>query len=435
MSFNYKSALSIVEVFKTKKMKRFFFIIMLMSFSSYINSQTISTEYIKKHAAHFTIENGEFQGKGKKMIQELVNSSQFITYGESHDSKQVSIITKALMGLLKKANFKHFAIEVGPTSAEKLTELSTPSSKTIENLYAFNSKYSVSQGDETAIPIPFFSGIEDAEFLQQASKNGMQLWGLDQEYYYSPFFLMDEMMRTVKNTPEFKRINGLKLLAQQAMFKDFMAEVQEKVDDAYPLIVKEEAVQNFFNAFSKGNTRAQKIIQDMKTSWDIYIRWRNDSHVDRISYMRNNFMEHYNTALKTEKTPKVFTKIGGLHAHKLFSNGAFDIGFLTEELAQKNGTISSTINTWIPFSKTEKGIVNNLEKYKRSYGRYAIMTKLAKENQWTIINLREIREDFLKGKISLPTNGDYHKIRRLIFGYDYLIMLPADEEITPNRKQ
>lgn len=416
-------------------MKYLFNLIIVIGFGLHVSAQTLSTDYLKKHTDHFTIENGSFNGPGGKVLKKMVNSSQFITYGETHGSEQISILTKALMPLLKKADFRHFVIEVGPHSANKLSELSSPASQTVKKLYAFNSGYTVSEGGETAVPIPFFDGVSDAEFLQAARENGMDLWGIDQEFYFSPFFLMDEMMSTIKNTPDYNKVNQLKQLAQQVMFKHFMAEVKDRNVNAYPLIKKEKAVQDFFDAFDKDNTKAQAIMKDMKISWDIYIHWRNDSHADRISYMRNNFMKHYNEALKNEKTPKVFTKIGSLHASKLISSGAFDIGELTESLAQKNGTNSASINTWVPFSKTDKGIQNNFEKYKRSYKRYSLLTPFAKKDAWAIINLKEIRNDLLKGKISLPSNGDYHRLRKLIFSYDYQLIAPLDTDTTPNRKQ
>ena len=402
--------------------------------SCHISAQTISSDYLKKHTNYFTIENNELKGSGAKVLKRMIKSSQFINYGETHGSEQVSTIIKAFMPLLKKAGFNYFAIEVGPNSAQKLSELSSPASETVKNLYAFNSRYSVSQGKDTAVPIPFFDGVSDAEFLQIARENGMHLWGIDQEFYFSPFFLMDEMVTTVKNTSKYKKVNQLKQLAQQAMYQHFIAEVQKKIDNAYPLIKKEKAVQDFFSAFEKSNKKAQDIINNMKISWDIYIHWRNDSHADRISYIRNNFMKKYKEALKKEKRPKVFTKIGSLHASKLISNGAFDVGHLTEELAQKSKTNSTSINTWVSYSKTEKGIQNNFEKYKRSFRRLALLTQFAKKDQWTVINLKEIRKDILSGKIKLPSNGDYHKLRKLIFSYDYQLITPIDEDPKPNRK-
>lgn len=418
-------------------MKQVCVIVMFIGLFLTANSQTksevvLSPEYIKTKASYFRIDNNKIEGEGKQVIEDLVNESQFITWGEVHNSKQTSVVTKALMPLLHKADFKHFAIEVGPNSAEKLTELSSPFNETVKNLKAFYSKYTVTQGGESAIPIPFFDGVADAQFLEVARKNKMSLWGLDQEYYFGAFFLIDELMATVKSSSNYSTIEQKKNVAMQIMYKHFVDETQEKNDNAYSLIVKEKAVNNFFAAFSIDNAKAQKIITDLKISWDIYIRWRDDSHADRISYMRDNFLNAYNKASKNEKKPKVFTKIGSLHASELMSNGAFDIGNLTEELARKNKTISTTINTWRIFSRTNDTIQNNTEKYK-GYKRYKLFTDLAKQDQWAIINLREIRNDLEKGIIKLPVNGDYHKLKALIYGYDYQILIPVDEQDKPNR--
>ena len=65
----------------------------------YITIVYLNLEYIEKHTAYFTINNNVFEGNGKEVIKKFVNQSQFIVYGEMHDSKQTSIITKALMPL------------------------------------------------------------------------------------------------------------------------------------------------------------------------------------------------------------------------------------------------------------------------------------------------------------------------------------------------
>jgi len=398
----------------------------LKSLNQTINATELNLEYLKKHTAYFTINNNVFEGKGKKIIENFINQSQFIVYGEMHDSKQTSIITKAFIPLLKQAGFDYFALEVGPTSAKMLTKLSKPVEKTIENLHAFNTKYALTEFEEVDYPIPFFTGISDAEFLQEASANRIELWGLDQEYYSASFFLLDVLLETAITNPNFDKIKILKEKAHQTMIKHFMKELANDDYETYKNIIEDKNVVNFFNSFNKANIRAQQIINDLQTSWDIYIRWRDDSHVDRISYMRNNYIKHYNSVSETKKLPKVFTKIGSLHASKLISNGAYDIGHLTEELAQKNGTYSTNINTWKPFEVENDSIINNLERYKRSFKRYKLFTDLSKKDKWTIINLKDIRKDLKEGILTLPTNGDYHRLKKLIESYDYQIILPVE---------
>lgn len=398
------------------------------------NAKQLDTEVLQKYTNYFTIDNNQIKGSGANVLKDFIRTSQFVVYGEMHGSKQTSMLNEALMPLLADAGFGYFAIEVGPHSAEKLTELSTPASKTITELKQFNATYSVAKGEDVAIPIPFFDNISDAKFLQAARANGMQLWGLDQEFFYSAFFLADEMANTVKGQLNHAEIVQKRDLAKAAMFKYFMAAVKKEIDDPFGPILKDTTVNAYFDAFSKNNTKAQSIIKDLKITWDIYINWRNDSHVDRISYMRANFMKNYNKARTTEKQPKVYTKIGSLHARKILSNGAYDIGELVTSLAKQNGTQATTIGSWRPYEIDEDGnLINYFEKYKRGYKRYKIFMPLAKKDQWAIINLKAIRTAIENGQIAFPSDGSYHKLRQLIYAYDYQLILPADYQTIPNR--
>lgn len=409
-------------------------VMMSTTLSAQSNTKQLDTDLLKEYTNYFTIENNQIKGKGAKALIDLVTNSQFVVYGETHGSQQTSTLNKALMPLLAEAGFKHFAIEVGPHSAQKLTELSTPANKTIENLKAFNTKYTVVEGGQAVQPIPFFDNVSDAEFLKAARTKGMSLWGLDQEFYFSAFFLMDELTNTAKNADNYNSIVQLQNEAKAIMYGHFLGELKKENDGAYKLIKEEAVVKNYLNAFDSSNEKAQAIIKDLKISWDIYIDWRNDSHADRISYIRNNFITHYNTASKTEKLPKVYTKIGSLHARKTMSNGAYDIGELVESLANTNGTVATTIGSWRAFEIAEDGSITNLfEKYKKSYKRYSIFMPLAKTDEWAIIDLKAIRTAVENNDIQLPKDGSYHKLRQLIYAYDYQLIIPADGATVPNR--
>jgi hypothetical protein len=47
-------------------------------------------------------------------------------------------------------------------------------------------------------------------------------------------------------------------------------------------------------------------------------------------------------------------------------------------------------------------------------------------------HLKSIREDIKHEIISLPENGDFHEIKKLIDGYDYQLILPKDKRVTYN---
>ncbi len=391
----------------------------------------IDSAYVKSKLAYFKVKNNIIEGKGKQLIEKIVNESQFIVFGENHYSKQTSILTKALIPLLSKAYFTNFLAEVGPSTAEKLIELSTPYEKTVENLKEFTTKYKHDEFGNTGDPIPFFAGVEDAEFLQLIRKYNINFHGIDQEYIYSALFFMDELLKEAKSKPNYEEIKQLKEKVDKLIYNRLKDDKKGKTVRAMEAFETNKNIITFFNQFEEGDTKARKIINDLRFSWDIYKRWRKGSHFDRVSYMRNNILKVY----KKQKDAKLFIKVGSLHAAKNISNSSYDIGYLTEELAQKKHTVSSSINSWRPFYIDGDSIVNAIEKYKRYYRRLGVFTQFAKKNKWTIIDFKSIKEDIKSNKVKLPINGDYHALKKLLDGYDYQLIIPVDDNITYNLKK
>lgn len=385
--------------------------------------QEIDSAYVARHTTYFGIENDSIVGEGKKEILDIFNSSQFVVFGERHNSKPTSALTKALIPIMHKAGYNDICLEVGPHSAEKLKALSSDYENTVQNLKQFNSQYLfVPEGEA---PIPFFTGIEDAQFLAAVSKHKMDCWGIDQEYYYAYLFLSDELLNSAKGRTNYSTIAAAKQKADAVFLKWLTAEVHaEEEIDVFSEILADKQVIEYFNFFPDA-----QILKDLKISWDIYSRWRQGSHADRISYMRNNFLAKLAAKSKATPTPKVFIKVGQVHAAKTISKGAYDIGHLTEELASRQGTISTSINCWTRFEKKGGEIVDHKDDW---YQQMNLFIAFGRQDQWAVINYRAIRADVEKGKRSLPSDGDYHKIRRYLDQYDYQFILPMNESVTEN---
>ncbi len=392
----------------------------------------IDSSYVATQTTYFKIQDGAIIGDGRTTLDTLIATSQFIMFGELHGSKNTSQMITALIPLLHKAGFNHTAFEVGPYSAKKLVNLSTPPSATVENLKKFTSRYAGKEDNQ--VPIPFFDGLEDAYFLQSIREHDINLWGLDQEYYSSTLYFMDELLSFVKNDADYTIIKSEKEEASKIITSWYAKEENSDTDiDLFKEIQKEPAVQQYLNRFRNDET-TKVIINDLEISWDIYSRWRSDSHADRISYMRNNFMKHYREALETETRPKVFLKFGNLHASKIVTNGCYDLGNLITELANKSGTKATIINSWNRYYSNKKGKeIDYLKKYARYYKRVHDFMVMAKTSEWTIIDLESIRNDIKNGRIALPTNGNYHRMKQLLDGYDYQLILPLDKAVTPNK--
>lgn len=394
------------------------------------NPILLSQKYISQKTAYFTINQGVIEGKGLEVWEDLISRSQFIALGERHNSEATSQLVHALLPILDTTGYKHFAIEVGPHSAKKLVQLSTPIEETGEKLSKFISKYAGKEDFQK--PIPFFGAISDAQFLKTARAHHMELWGLDQEYYYSTTYFMDELLTYAINNPEYENIKVAHEKAKTIIKRWSAVDEDENSDiDFFKEIQKDATVQAYLSYFRNMET-TKPIINDLEISWDIYSRWRDDSHADRISYMRTNFMNSYTKALEKEKEPKVLLKFGSLHTSKILTGSCYDLGDLVTQLAIQNGTQATTINSWHRYYVDSDGTeIDYLEKYSSYYKRLRFFMELAKKNQWAIINLKSIRNDIADRKVTLPTDGDYHRIKALIDGYDYQLILPLDQESTP----
>ncbi len=394
------------------------------------NVPTIDSAYIASKTKYFTIKDYQFEGEATNAIKQMINESQFIVLGESHGSNETSILTAAMIPLVKKAGFDNFAVEVGPYSAKKLMELSKPADNTVKNMHDFYTNYYFKELDDSHIP--FFHGVEDAKFLQAVAKNDIELWGLDQEYYSSIIYQADELLKLAKDKSNFEAIQKMKNEADKVIRKLYTEdEASDDGIDLFKMMLEDEKIKTFFSQFNEKDIVATELIKDIKISWDIYTRWRQGSHEDRISYMRENFMRNYNAKTKSGKTPKVLCKFGRLHTPQIISGGCYDVGHLANELATENGTVCSNIsllNRYQTFSGSMKDNLKGSVYYKRIK---AIMVQ-GKMDEWTFIDLKSIRSDLKNGKAKLPKNGNYHDLRSLIEGFDYQIILPLDKYVEPN---
>ncbi len=77
--------------------------------------------------------------------------------------------------------------------------------------------------------------------------------------------------------------------------------------------------------------------------------------------------------------------------------------------------------------------MNYLQQYAWYYKRLRDLMVLGKRDEWTIIDLIAICDDIQNGHLALPRDGDYHRIKSLIDGYDYQLILPLDTAVTTNK--
>ena len=182
----------------------------VISTESFGQTNEIKSSDITSFTYPFNIENNKLIGLGADTLKNVIRESQFFMLGEEHFSPQISELTNVLLPYFSSNGYKNFALEVGPFTAKIIQR----EIKFKKSLYQFNSSFYAKYKD---VPIPFFDGTKDDEFIKTALKNNFKLWGLDQEYITAPLFLLDEINRNAKDSISTKELdnNAKEYLTQQ----------------------------------------------------------------------------------------------------------------------------------------------------------------------------------------------------------------------------
>ena len=407
--------------------------LLLTFYSAFAQLTSLDSAAIAPQTLYFTIEQGGLVGPGADRIQQEIQDNQFFLLGEYHGSHQLSLLTKQLLYPMKLAGYRAFALEVGPVTAEKLDELSADPQTTKERLQAFYEQYTLY--DETreyaAEPAPFFDRPADWDFLAEATIYDFDLWGLDQEYYYSMGFLFDDIMATKGSY----KVDSAKLEADFAKAKFFLQQELKKelnTEAGYSLmsrLLASDSIRTFFAHFPS-HRPAQKIIQALQTSWKLYQhnetgQWYENNNL-RAKYMKQNFYRQYIQGLNKYRTlPNVFVKMGGMHLGRGASPmEVYDLGNMITELADMNQTASVHILCMNRYYQTDKQLEDEIGGGRES-AFYPILVQ-AKKDQWTLIELRPfLKTVFYMGKTRHQTNPE---MEHLIKSFDYVLIPPVDGE-------
>ncbi len=396
--------------------------ILLINISTLTFSQdTLKVSDIEKFTYNFKISNNKLIGKGADTLAKRISESQFVMLGEQHFASEISILTNALLPTLSKNDYKYFMTEIGPNSAKKLVA-------EIENngqLNDFNTKYFKQCGE---IPIPFFDGVEDETFLKTAINNKFEIFGIDQEYMSSQFFLFDEIFKLSKNKkeiePKYNKANSFALNE----FKKYWNDESYKIFDNY-LISKE--ISDFFNNTDHDNIEIQKIITDLKKSWNIYAF--NDkgmyriSWLERIANMKSNFSTDYKSISRFDSIPKIFIKMGAVHlSNGLNSFGYYDIGNMINELANFNQTQAISIQCYPRFYEEDNKIVDDLNESDKLY----TILKNTKQYEWTLFDNNNFIDYCYKLKIKLTED-----LKTELNRYDFILIPPVVHNMKNNYKE
>lgn len=403
----------------------------LFTFGFAQEKPSLSEKDLEKNIYYFEVSDGKLTGDGAKFLIDELSKHQFVLLGEYHGSHQISKFTSAIIPVLHDAGFRNFGLEIGPVSVDILHELSKDSAKTVENLNAFNSKFYVSTKNRTFTPIPFFSYVEDAEFLAETSKRKWNLIGLDQEFSFSYLPLLERMYKNLK--PK-----------QQKELKDIYEKAVATVKNAYVtdenggkssyLAISESAEYNrFLDSAAEGNSSNKKIADALRKTTDIYtkniLRRYFEANSNRVEYMKKNLMQGFSEVKFDLRKDKMLLKMGGVHTGKGFSPlSLFEIGNTLNELAEFHGNKSLHINFGSRFYIENGKEIDALADKNGFLYRFQALLQMSKKDKWTLIDLRPLRSDvFYARKFKMD-----EIIWDIFRNHDFYLIAPTDIDPKPN---
>jgi len=370
----------------------------------------LNSKDIDKFCYKFKLENNKIVGNGKEILNNKISQSQFVLLGEQHFASEISLLTNSLIPILSNNNFKYFIAEIGPNSSKKLVAEIQKNGQ----LFDFNTKYNDLTGE---IPIPFFDGKEDEQFLKTAMKNNFQILGVDQEYQTAHFFLFDQILELSNNKinilPAYKNATEFML----AEFKEYWKDHKYKIFEKY---INSKEINTFFELTDKNNLEVQKIIADLKLSWNIYFQNEKGMYksgwIYRIKNMKTNFSKHYLNATKKDSVPKIFVKMGAVHlSNGLNSFGYYDLGNMIKELSNFNQTKSTSIICMPRFYMEDNQIKDDLNEVNPMN----IILEKGNMEEWTLIDNEELLNYCYTEKIKLN-----RELKTEIERFDFILIPP-----------
>jgi hypothetical protein len=195
--------------------------------------------------------------------QGFLSIASFGLGGRESASKPPQAICKPLAVLLSELhnmNYKYFITEHGRYGMDLLLEEVIRDSSIVSGINRINSR---EYERLNTYPLPFLTGIEDAQFVSTALKYKYQIYGIDQEFFYSFAFLFDKLFNKSNKSEKIK--NSYKA-ALAFLLEQYQNDATEK---DYPIcknLLESEEIQLFFDHL-KTDSYLQRIVNDIYQSW------------------------------------------------------------------------------------------------------------------------------------------------------------------------
>ncbi len=376
----------------------------------------LSEELIAQQTVYFDIQNRAFIGADS--LSTALEQAHFVALGELHNRTRLGELTETLLHTLEPHGFNHFAIETGPYSSRKLQQLIRAGKPEVSAFYATYSSriYDI-------IPIPFFKGETDLRFLSAADSLGYELWGLDQEFYFSYAYLIDELADLAGESISRDQQRLHRKLKRKVYWLDRRNQFRELFFNSFhrSCRLKNDAdLQAYLESFAHSDDPdIQQISGALQKTMEIYCIAEKGqaSEPVRINYFKENFNRNFEVALEANPEPKVFLKMGSFHMGRHRSPiNLYDIGNHVSQIAESRNVTSVHIYylNRIFEGRDVKG--------RRGWEATERFISVGDKEKWALVDLRPLREQISNETLT----GRPFEIQT-IQNYDFIIIAPKDD--------
>ena len=392
-----------------------------------IGADTALTQLISANHHLLRLNRDSLEGNGGVILYEALKNSQFFMIGEEHGIAEVPQLVYALFKEAKKYGYHHVAIETDPFAASLLEEKAS-----YENAAQILEDYHKNH----PLEIPFFSLIEESEFLQKVveeeDRGVVSLWGLDQVFVLGARSLLKKLgqmpisleAREIVQDLYSKAQSGYRETVQNGDFtKLFMFDVSPEEMESLKVALGKSAPP-----------LATKIVEELATSSQIYqlyaqgISGNYASNVQREQLMKKHFVEHYNDAVsKGESLPKAILKFGASHLYRgqKPDTKAYSLGNFISEFATANGEDSYNVmviggkDSYMAYIQQHNFTYGNILASMCQKDWLKPFVKASGKKYWSLFELYPLKVAHYNGELK----NIHPQLEKLIWSYDALVIL------------
>jgi len=388
------------------------------------NETTLLGQALVEARSNLTLRGGHFAGDGALKLTDAIAQSRYVALGEDHFTREIPQFAAAVCDAMAPQGLAAMAVETGP----QVSELVAP--KLARGTASAALTALIHQYPDSVAFLNMRDEVDLATHCARDAGPAFKFWGLDQEFLGAAGWLLDLIVQQ-HVTPKAEAAIGA-LQAEERRDAQDAARTGDPMQLFMFRARDRELAQTEEMLKSEGPPAALALFHELVVSHAIYAS--HGAHRDRSNHARalllkQTFLHDLQSLDIGARPPRVLLKFGDGHLYKgLNPLDQRDLGNFVAELADGQGAQSLHIAVLgmrgVHRLYAAYGNKTRLEPFALDQGDDYAWLKPAvaavMPSGWTMIDLARLR--FRK------LSGVGPEWERIIYGYDFLVLIP---EVTP----